>query len=319
MIRRIGAALGALCVVAVASAVLAMPAPASAEPLAIGQCTTTSGVILAVDFRRWGGPLMRSCGTTPTTGYELLNQGGWKTTGTQHDGPAFICRIGYAGFNNGTRYPTPDDEKCILTPPASAYWSYWHADPGANTWQYSQLGAMSYRPKPGSVDLWIFGGTNIEGTEGRPTFSPDSVRAHNATPVTAGPPASKPKAPTPKPPSSRPARPGPTGTQPGGTPPSVGAAITPSAAVTTASAAASPSATTTSANPSASDAAGHAAAEPSVVDALPTQAATIADRGSAGPLVVTLGAVAVLGVVGAALARRRRRRADIDVDAINPR
>ncbi|WP_380282298.1 hypothetical protein [Kitasatospora purpeofusca] len=157
-------------------------APAAAAPLPIDQCTTTSGVVLAVDFGTWGGPLLRSCGTTPTTGYALLNQGGWKTTGTGHDGPAFICRIGYSGFQGGRQYPTPDQEKCVLTPPASAYWSYWHADPGQNDWSYSQLGAMSYQPKPGSVDLWIFGGTNIEGSEGRPSFSPDTVRAHNTAP-----------------------------------------------------------------------------------------------------------------------------------------
>ncbi|WP_404814040.1 prenyltransferase/squalene oxidase repeat-containing protein [Kitasatospora fiedleri] len=80
--------------------------PAAATALPIEQCTTTSGVVLAVDFSHWGGPLLRSCGTTPTTGYQLLNQGGWKTTGTQHDGPAFICRIGYSGHQGGTQYPT---------------------------------------------------------------------------------------------------------------------------------------------------------------------------------------------------------------------
>ncbi|WP_374106019.1 hypothetical protein [Kitasatospora sp. RG8] len=169
-------------------------APASAAPTPIEQCTTTSGVVLAVDFSRWGGPLLRSCGTTPTTGYALLNQGGWKTTGTGHDGPAFICRIGYSGFQGGKQYPAPDQEKCVLTPPATAYWSYWHADPGQNDWSYSQLGAMSYQPKPGSVDLWIFGGTNIEGTEGRPAIPPDSVRARNTSPGGA---ASTPEPPRP--------------------------------------------------------------------------------------------------------------------------
>ncbi|WP_455713742.1 hypothetical protein [Streptomyces uncialis] len=159
---------------------------ATAAPKPIGHCTTTQGVVLAVDFSDWGGPVYRSCGTTPTTGYELLNQGGWRTTGTGHDGPAFICRIGYSGHQGGKRFPPPRQEDCVLTPPASAYWSYWHADPGENTWEYSQLGAMSYRPKPGSVDLWIFGGTNIEGTRGRPTISPDQLRAHNVRPTGSG-------------------------------------------------------------------------------------------------------------------------------------
>lgn len=156
---------------------------ATAAPKPIGHCTTSQGVVLAVDFSDWGGPVYRSCGTTPTTGYELLNQGGWRTTGTGHDGPAFICRIGYSGHQGGKQFPPPRQEDCVLTPPASAYWSYWHADPGENTWEYSQLGAMSYRPKPGSVDLWIFGGTNIEGTRGGPTISPDQLRAHNVRPT----------------------------------------------------------------------------------------------------------------------------------------
>ncbi|SDS77216.1 hypothetical protein SAMN05216371_0584 [Streptomyces sp. TLI_053] len=183
MIRRIGRLVGAAAatLALAAGGIGAATTPAVAAPLPIEQCTTTSGVVLAVDFSKWGGPLLRSCGTTPTTGYTLLNQGGWKTTGTGHDGPAFICRIGYSGFQGGKQFPTPDQEKCVLTPPATAYWSYWHADPGQNDWSYSQLGAMSYQPKPGSVDLWIFGGTNIEGTEGRPTVAPDTLRAHNTS------------------------------------------------------------------------------------------------------------------------------------------
>lgn len=162
-----------------AAALTANVPSAAAVPQPMGRCTTTSGVVLAVDFSHWGGPVYRSCGTTPTTGYELLNQGGWRTTGTGHDGPAFICRIGYSGHQGGKQYPPPQQEDCVLTPPASAYWSYWHADPGASTWEYSQLGAMLYKPKPGSVDLWIFGGTDIGGTKGRPTLTPDQLRAHN--------------------------------------------------------------------------------------------------------------------------------------------
>lgn len=169
--------------------------PAAADPLAMGQCTTRSGVVLAVDFSHWGGPIYRACGTTPTTGYELLNQGGWRTTGTGHDGPAFICRIGFSGYQGGKQYPTPSQDDCVLTPPASAYWSYWHADPGASGWEYSQLGAMLYKPKPGSVDLWVFGGTDIGGTKGRPKVTPDQLRAHNIAPTGGGKPPSTAKAP----------------------------------------------------------------------------------------------------------------------------
>jgi hypothetical protein len=166
--------------------------PAAAAPRPTADCSATAGVIVAVDFSHWGGPLLRSCSTTPTTGYSLINQGGWHTAGTEHDGPGFICRIGYGGYRGGVEYPTPAQESCVLTPPATAYWTYWQAGPGQDTWTYSQAGAMTYRPKPGSVSLWVFGGTNLSGTAGSaiPPVTPDTLRAGrpaivNAAPVAA--------------------------------------------------------------------------------------------------------------------------------------
>ncbi|WFE53157.1 LPXTG cell wall anchor domain-containing protein [Micromonospora sp. WMMD1155] len=304
--------LRSIAALTIVAAPVVAPTPTLAAPLPIGQCTTSSGVILAVDFSRWGGPLLRSCGTTPTTGYQLLNQGGWRTTGTQHDGPAFICRIGYAGHQGGTQYPTPADEKCALTPPASAYWSYWHADPGQNTWVYSQLGAMSYKPKPGSVDLWIFGATDIGGTQGRPTVSPDSVRARNSTPIgvaTTAPPAG---APTPAQPAGgnppaagNPPTPGdpgvgppPPGLPPTGAPASVpmGGTPTPLASPTT-----SPTAGVPSGPPAATP------DGPRILDAAPTATAAREDTGSALPALITVGLLAVLVLVGGVLGWRRRR------------
>ncbi|MFF9010749.1 prenyltransferase/squalene oxidase repeat-containing protein [Streptomyces goshikiensis] len=149
--------------------------PAAADP--IEGCTATTGAVVAVDFGPFGGKVERGCDTTPTTGYELLRDAGFTTEGTVHDGPAFICRIGNASFNSGTQYPTPDKEACVLTPQATAYWSYWIASPGQKNWTYSPLGAMARTPKDGDVDAWVFGGTDIGGTSGKPTFSPDDVRA----------------------------------------------------------------------------------------------------------------------------------------------
>ncbi|MFJ6513638.1 prenyltransferase/squalene oxidase repeat-containing protein [Streptomyces sp. NPDC091406] len=149
--------------------------PAAADPIA--ECTATKGAIVAVDFGPFGGDVVRGCDTTPTTGYELLHEGGFTTEGTQHDGDGFICRIGTGSFNSGKQYPTPATEDCVLTPQATAYWSYWIASPGQETWSYSPLGAMSRQPKAGDVDAWVFGGTDIGGSTGRPTFTPDEVRA----------------------------------------------------------------------------------------------------------------------------------------------
>lgn len=302
--RLLRTAVRALAAVGLTGAVLLAPAgQASAGPQPIGRCTTSSGVVLAVDFSHWGGPVHRSCGTTPTTGYELLNQGGWRTTGTGHDGPAFICRIGYSGHQGGRQYPTSQQEDCVLTPPASAYWSYWHADPGENSWEYSRLGAMSYRPRPGSVDLWIFGGTNIEGTKGRPTVTPDQLRAHNTRP-TGGDPAAKPE-PDPVRTTQRsagdgqaPSPPTPKPSESASAPASASPSPSPSASAT-----ASPSASG-SATPSAAVAAPGESVK--VVDAAPAADAEH-DSGSIVPVAVTAALVVVIGGSAAFAVKRRRR------------
>ncbi|MFF8931555.1 prenyltransferase/squalene oxidase repeat-containing protein [Streptomyces longwoodensis] len=148
----------------------------SAAADGVGDCTASKGAVVAVDFRSFGGPVERGCDTTPTTGYDLLHDAGFTTTGTQHDGPAFICRIGYSDFNSGTQYPTPDKESCVLTPQATAYWSYWTASPGQDEWTYSQYGAMDRKLKDGDVDAWVYGGTDVGGATGKPAFTPDDVR-----------------------------------------------------------------------------------------------------------------------------------------------
>ncbi|MFJ9245603.1 prenyltransferase/squalene oxidase repeat-containing protein [Streptomyces sp. NPDC101776] len=163
----------ALLVLLAACVTFLTTTPAAADP--IGDCTATKGAVVAVDLGPFGGTVERGCDTTPTTGYDLLHDGGFTTTGTQHDGPGFICRIGKG--TSGTQYPTPDKESCVLTPPATAYWSYWTASPGQDDWSYSQYGAMDRKLKDGDVDAWVYGGTDIGGSTGRPTFNPDDVRA----------------------------------------------------------------------------------------------------------------------------------------------
>ena len=180
------AAIFAACAVGLAAAGAAPDTTAAP----ISQCTPHSGTIVAVDFEHWGGPIVRGCGVGQRSGYALLHAAGFTSTGDQHDGPAFICRLGNAAFHAGTQYPTPGQDDCVLTPPVAAYWSCWLAPAGQNHWTYSQLGAMGEVPKPGEVQLWMFGGTNIAGTHGSgvPKFSPTKLRAHNPPPATQPPP-----------------------------------------------------------------------------------------------------------------------------------
>ncbi|MFL6161412.1 MAG: hypothetical protein ACJ74U_04210 [Jatrophihabitantaceae bacterium] len=268
----------------------------------MSRCSTTSGVVVAVDFEHWGGPLVRSCGSTPTTGYQLVNQGGLATTGTKHDGPGFICRIGYSGFAGGAGYPT--DQSCIYTPPSSASWSYWTAGPTDTSWILSPKGAGDSHPVDGAVQAWTFGG-------GSPAFSPDSVRAHNSPPASS---AGRTSSHVSSPPASRPAA-SPTG-QPAGPGGSTGSR-TAVASAGHASRPATGSAANSSAAPDGSSAqitAGTLTAGappssgPKIVDATPSPAAARGTgAGSYLPELAGGGIVLALGGLAGFTAWQRRR------------
>jgi len=158
---------------------------ASAAPLS--SCTPDRGTVVAVDFAHWGGPIVRGCGVGQHTGYALLHAAGFTTAGDEHDGPAVVCRLGDTAFHHGTLYPTPARQACIQTPPTTGYWAYWVAPRGTDHWAYSPLGAMGDIPKPGEVELWIFGATNVAGTHGTgvPSFSPAALRARSPATTTS--------------------------------------------------------------------------------------------------------------------------------------
>ena len=174
-------------------------AVADRDPQFVGDatsCTPTTGSAVAVDFGPFGGPIALGCDTgAPAHGIDLLTETGFTTQGDQHDGPQFICRIGSDLVDNGAGYPTADTEPCLVTPPAAAYWSYWIAPAGQDDWSYSPLGAYGDVPAPGEVEAWVYGGTNIAGTSGLPTFTPAQVRAQEGSGATT------PTGPTPPPPA----------------------------------------------------------------------------------------------------------------------
>jgi hypothetical protein len=263
--------------------------PASAAP--ISHCTTTTGVIVVVDFRHFGGAIDRGCSPTPTTGYAALHNAGYTTAPDQEDGPAFVCRI------DGE--PTPAQDACVHTPPTSASWSYWYADAGHNTWSFHELGAMSTHPAPGSVDAWVFGSTEGGGTSGEPSFSPASVRATAAGPTTSA-------RPTPTPASTHsPARHHPHASAT----PAPGATTTPTPSRSATPHAkhrhpARPSPTPTS--PSA--ATSPTASGPAVVDAVGSDPTPPASKNSPTGLLVGAGLIVVLGGAGGFTAWRRRHR-----------
>ena len=175
----------------------AMLAADTARAARLSECTANRGTVVAVDFGHWGGPIVRGCGIDEPSGFALLHAAGFTTAGDAHDGAAFMCRIGNRAFDGGTMHPTPAQERCVTTPSTGGYWSYWLAPAGQNKWTYSPLGPMGDVPKPGEVQLWMFGATNVGGTRGSgvPRFPPSTLRAANRAPTT---PASTPSTTAPK-------------------------------------------------------------------------------------------------------------------------
>jgi hypothetical protein len=171
--RRGGArfVLVALVLTLLAPAASARATPSGPQPAeAISQCTRSAGVLVAVDFSYWGDSVERGCSPTPTTGLDALGHAGFSVTGTAQYGDKFICRL--------DNRPTPKQQSCQSTPSTDAYWSYWHAQAGQNTWAYSSEGAYAYKPPAGSVDAWTY------GSGAKPTFTPAEVRAGSAAGTT---------------------------------------------------------------------------------------------------------------------------------------
>lgn len=169
--RFVGAALAAVGLAAAglgAGLAATTAGRAAADPVA--DCTTTTGVVVAVDFAPWGGDIEVGCDPTETTGLTAIEVAGFTPGGTAEYGLAFICQI------NGD----PADQSCATTPPADASWSYWYADAGTTTWSYSPVGVATFVPAPGSVEAWKFGSS---GPDDPPAFTPSAVRATTPGPT----------------------------------------------------------------------------------------------------------------------------------------
>lgn len=146
-------------VAAVAPAV-APKVPAST----VGPCPGKTGVTVTVDFTAFKGVVRTRCAPgAQANGLVALQHAGFTATGTQRYGLAFICRI------NGL--PTLAQQKCVTTPPPTAYWAFYHATATATTWTYSTVGASSYKPALGTLEAFAFGKT------AKPTKTPAQVRS----------------------------------------------------------------------------------------------------------------------------------------------
>lgn len=223
----------------------------SAAPAQAAACSTTNGVTVVVQSA--AGTSVRCASGDPASAWAALQSVGHALTPVQRF-PDALCRIdGY-----------PASDACINMPPASAYWSFWHA-PSGGSWTYSQIGIKGWNPKPGSSVGFRF------GSGSKPSVAPATVSAPAPTtaapkPTTAAPrPTSTPRRTTTAPRSttstrgttapstttrsstSAPSAPGrPVASSPGS--PTAPATLPPSSAAPSPSTSATPSTTTTEAS-----------------------------------------------------------------------
>jgi hypothetical protein len=307
-IRRRRSVIAVACIVAAtAAAVSPSTVPVGAAPTAgtDGACPGASGVTVIVDFRGLaGGTVVRCAPGAPASGLDALREAGFDVRGVARF-PGFVCRIDGA----------PASSTCLDTPPPDAYWSYWTA-PRGGSWTYSDTGAASRTPTPGSVEGWSFS----DGRDAAPRLAPPAAvtPAANAPATPAPPVAPAPIAAAPAAPAADPdANPVPTPSAPAG-PVAAGAAgaaptVTPPpevAGVTTSVAPATPDAPGRPPTAGPDDGSDSNATDRAATNELATAATGADDTSStaSSPIgtVLGLGLVAALGAVAVVVVRRRR-------------
>lgn len=307
------AARSGLVATLVVAGTVAVPGSPAVAAASAGYCPDASGVTVVVDFHELGGGTVVRCAPgTQATGLAALKNAGFQITGTLRWGEGFICRI--------EGKPSAATEKCVDTPPASAYWSYWYA-PNGGSWTYSDKGVLNRKPPAGSFEGWSFSLNRNASDAPRPGVAPK--RSAPPPPPPPPPPAGGgPAVPPPAggpvvPPPAAGGGPGEPGRPSGTSGPSTPADTSPSAGTPGGPASAATPGAGTSATPGAGTSAAPGAAISAAPDGSsdePVVTDVAASREDDGLPVGTIAGVLLLAVLaaGALVAARRRRAADPD-------
>jgi hypothetical protein len=194
----LGSLLGAA--VALASALTGVTAPSAyavgttssmhtAAAGSAGYCRDATGVTVVVDFTDLGGDIVVRCAPGPVepgySGLDALQGAGFSVAGTQRWGLAFVCRIQGRPTADESLHTdgNPDyHERCVDTPPQSAYWGYWYARNGGS-WTYSNAGPKNRDAIKGGFEGWSFSLNHSAGNNPPPGVAPTRAR-HEPTVVT---------------------------------------------------------------------------------------------------------------------------------------
>jgi hypothetical protein len=302
-----------LAVAALVAAAAGLVGAVAAPPAGASTCSTGTGVSVVVDFGSLGGGVQSGCvgNGAGVRASSLFPSAGFDLAYVQNEG-GFVCRI--------DSRPSPDQEACVNTPPADAYWGLWWSDGVSGSWTFSSLGVNSLKVPDGAyvAFAWQTGGQtapHLSPAAHAPTASPTPTNP-TSTPTTK--PSHKPTTrPTSKPssePTSKPTTSPSSGSSPGtssGTP-------TPTAPTPSASTDAATPSPTTSPTPSDSTSVSEAptttatsGAAPStdIPSVAPTAGTSDPADGSGRtlpPWVVPV-VIVLLGLAGVSVALLRRR------------
>lgn len=126
------------------------------SPAAAAACSDDSGVTVVVDFHELGGGIDQDCVADQGQSDDLFVAAGHTLENVQ--GQAFVCRV--------DGLPSAEDEACVRTPPADAYWSLWWSDGTDGTWTYSSQGAYALDVPDGGAVAFSWTGSSSTSKPG---------------------------------------------------------------------------------------------------------------------------------------------------------
>jgi hypothetical protein len=170
-------------VVALATATVVLPVGGlGATSATAATCAAGGGVSVVVDFNSLGGGVQTSCvaGGGGDKASAIFGAAG-HTLGRVQQQPGFVCRV--------DGLPSPEQEACVKTPPADAYWGLWWSNGTSGSWTYSTVGVDGLTiPDGGSVALsW----DDVDGSA-PPSATPPKAAASSPSSAPASSPAASP-------------------------------------------------------------------------------------------------------------------------------
>ena len=170
-------------VVALATATVVLPVGGlGATSATAATCAAGGGVSVVVDFNSLGGGVQTACvaGGGGDKASAIFGAAG-HTLGRVQQQPGFVCRV--------DGLPSAEQEACVKTPPADAYWGLWWSNGTSGTWTYSTVGVDGLTiPDGGSVALsW----DDVDGSA-PPSATPPKAAASSPSSAPASSPAASP-------------------------------------------------------------------------------------------------------------------------------